>query len=116
MILALLLVMGCDVDFTGLERIDTFAEEAATSLQVTEVICPGADTLAVGDVGSCEARNASGTRLFAGDFDLIIWESSDPSVIVVNVDGGYEAVAVGSADVLARGTDGSFASDTVTVQ
>lgn len=111
---AVLALAACNIDFTGLERLSEFTDEIAESMEVAAVGCMP-DTVSVGESGDCIAVNASGTNLVHSSLATVIWESSDPSVAPVDLNGHYTGRSVGTSVISATGPEGSSAADTVTV-
>lgn len=116
MLCALVALVGCNLDFSGLGALDDYAGEVAASGEVASVTCsPTALDLPSREAGQCIAQNAIGTRLSADGTGLVIWRSSTPEIVSVDVVGTIQAEALaGDAWIYAEGTHGSMDSVRVT--
>lgn len=116
--LVALALSGCKLGFEGITALDEYAGDIAAAGEVDRVICqPTTLDLATREAGACIALNAAGTRLSANGTNVVRWESTGPDIVSVDLVGNTQAeVSVGSAWVIARGTNGSADSLQVTVQ
>lgn len=112
--LALLLAAACTPDYPGITDLDSYLQHAAHSLEVGHVLCEEQE-IRVGESMTCQAYTVRGTRLAAEGAYLVIWTSSDPVALPIDIAGRVEAVEPGVVRVYADGPRGSSAWYEVTV-
>ncbi len=112
-LLLVLVMAACGGTPSGLDDLGAFFGDLATAGEIATMACPAAMT--VGQTEACSVANSVQTNVEVGGFVLAIWESSAPTIVRVTTDGEVTALAVGTATITARGTNGSSATVTVVV-
>lgn len=114
---ALVALVGCSMEWPGITALDDYASEVAESGMVAAVACQP-DTLdsASRETGTCIAQNAAGTRLSTEGTNVVIWSSSAPAVVSIDLTGMTVAESPGDVWIYAEGTHGSLDSVRVTAR
>jgi len=100
---------GCEIDLSGLNALDAYAEKMAQGAVVADVRCGPAVVdgleIATSEEGNCMAFDSAGTRIAVDNNPIVRWRSTLPEAVAVALDGRVFAGTVADTSwVVAEGS------------